>query len=339
MEKRVSIIVTAFNRKEFIIDALKSIERQTIDKSLFEVIFFRNFEDETLNKSFETKGWIKTFIPSNNNIGNWLAEGILAAKGDVICFLDDDDLYHPQRLEKILFLFDRYEDIALIRNDIIIFSHFDKITFDTLDYSCNNFKIFWSAHNIGEIARLVRKSAALNLSSIAIRKSLFSDSIKGLDDLVTGPDFFMLYSCIASGNGIALLDEKLSYYRIHESTVHSKSDDLDRVIEKELNYGMLFTFALDVSMKPLALKSSNFSLLRFISYQESAWRVRDFMISRNGRITFRALCEALVYSLIKFDIVILIGVIFGLLKRIGIISSDFYLKIRKITLIKNGLVP
>ncbi len=45
MEKPfISVIVTAYNRKQFILEALNSIVNQTLSKDKYEVIVTKNFE-------------------------------------------------------------------------------------------------------------------------------------------------------------------------------------------------------------------------------------------------------------------------------------------------------
>ena len=41
----ISVIVTAYNRRQYLPDALRSLEAQTLSKDKFEVIVVKNFED------------------------------------------------------------------------------------------------------------------------------------------------------------------------------------------------------------------------------------------------------------------------------------------------------
>jgi len=120
-----SVIIPTYNRAERLKIALESIEVQT----------FKNFEvlvcddgsiDETkeVAESFKDKlvltyiweeNWGGPARPRNN--------GIKAAKGEWICFLDSDDWWYPEKLEKCLPYLDLYDliyhDLDVSKNDII----------------------------------------------------------------------------------------------------------------------------------------------------------------------------------------------------------------------------
>ena len=46
---KISIIVTAFNRREFLRNAIESILKQTLDRAQFEIIVTKNFSDAAID--------------------------------------------------------------------------------------------------------------------------------------------------------------------------------------------------------------------------------------------------------------------------------------------------
>ncbi|WP_048816751.1 glycosyltransferase family 2 protein [Caldisphaera lagunensis] len=95
---KISVIVTAYNRKKYLPYALQSLEQQTLDKDKFEVIVIKNFEDQLSDKIIERNNWKNMVIEENNTLGEKLSLGIDESKGDIITFLEDDDMYKPERL-------------------------------------------------------------------------------------------------------------------------------------------------------------------------------------------------------------------------------------------------
>ncbi|MGC9113386.1 glycosyltransferase family A protein [Acidilobus sp.] len=53
----ISVIVTAYNRKQYLPYALRSLESQSLSKDRFEVIVVKNFEDKESDKIIRRNGW------------------------------------------------------------------------------------------------------------------------------------------------------------------------------------------------------------------------------------------------------------------------------------------
>ena len=87
---KFTVIITAYNRKEYLMEAVISALNQTLQKEHFEIFVIKNFVNEEIDL-FLNKHLIRNFYdPSpywNVSLSNVLAN----ATGDVICFLDDDD--------------------------------------------------------------------------------------------------------------------------------------------------------------------------------------------------------------------------------------------------------
>ena len=95
-----SILVVAYNRKEFLLNAVNSALNQTIEKSEFEVIVIKNFEDEKIDQ--EIAGLeIANILSDKASLGEKIIQGTLAAHGEYICLLEDDDQFSSHKLETI----------------------------------------------------------------------------------------------------------------------------------------------------------------------------------------------------------------------------------------------
>ena len=122
----VSVIIPYFNKKQYIKDAVNSVLNQTFKN--FEVIIVyddKNLIDYNyLTDEFKNIKNIKIF-KNEKNIGAGLSRnfGIKKAKGEIIAFLDSDDLWLPTKLEDQLnfmqknnyeFTFSNYEKKCLM---------------------------------------------------------------------------------------------------------------------------------------------------------------------------------------------------------------------------------
>ena len=72
---KVSVVITAYNRKQFLSQAIESIAKQEIDRSEFEVIVVSNFE---LDDSLFNEGIAISSIVMDGTVGEFLYSGVKA---------------------------------------------------------------------------------------------------------------------------------------------------------------------------------------------------------------------------------------------------------------------
>jgi len=100
----VSVIIPAYNSADTIENCIDSVLRQTV--SIFEIIVINDGSTdntvEVITKFIEKNNQKNLYLISQPNGGPAKArnKGIIAAKGDWIAFLDADDSWLPQKLEK-----------------------------------------------------------------------------------------------------------------------------------------------------------------------------------------------------------------------------------------------
>ena len=87
----ISVIITAYNIKEFLLNAIKSVLKQTLEKKYYEIIVIKNFLDKDIDDLIDEKK-IKHIL-MEGTLGEFLYKGISEANGEIISFLDDDDLF------------------------------------------------------------------------------------------------------------------------------------------------------------------------------------------------------------------------------------------------------
>lgn len=99
LNKTVSIIVPSYNRQALLLECIQSIFAQTY--SQFEILVIDNHSsDNTLHDLHALKD-TRLRIVSEARKGASFARntGLKHAQGDILCFLDSDDLWLPQKLE------------------------------------------------------------------------------------------------------------------------------------------------------------------------------------------------------------------------------------------------
>ena len=127
MNKLVSVIIPFYNR----IDLLKSSMKSVIDQTYkpIELILIDDYSSEAFDKSiindYSSGDFRIKLIRNERNLGPGLSRevGRLIAKGDFLAYLDSDDFWHRQFLEKLVNHLDSnekagmaYSKTLLIRN-------------------------------------------------------------------------------------------------------------------------------------------------------------------------------------------------------------------------------
>ena len=98
----VSVIIPAYNAAKYIEDTLASVIAQTIQD--FEIIVVNDGSTdntkEILDRIAASDIRINSIHKSNSGVSDTRNIGMEQAKGQYLAFLDADDIWHPQKLEK-----------------------------------------------------------------------------------------------------------------------------------------------------------------------------------------------------------------------------------------------
>ncbi|MGC8615366.1 MAG: glycosyltransferase family 2 protein, partial [Thermoprotei archaeon] len=106
MDVRISVIVPAYNRKRYLLGAVKSALNQTLPRDHYEVIVIKNFRDDLIDSKLNEWG-VTNLYSESVGFGAMIYEALQAAKGEVISFLDDDDEFLPGKLQAVYEAFKR----------------------------------------------------------------------------------------------------------------------------------------------------------------------------------------------------------------------------------------
>ena len=200
----ISVIITAYNRKEFLLNAINSAVNQTLDKKYYEIIVVKNFTENTIDR-FIDEHHIKN-IQMDGAVGEFLYAGVSASSGEIISFLDDDDLFSNDKLEVVYNKFKANINLCYYHNSHISVNE----KYQKLDSKLG-------------------KSITFNLSSISLRKSILK--LNNLEKISSNTDHFMYLSALESGKNIISGKDNLTYYMFHNSVSHIDTIDINEFIQ------------------------------------------------------------------------------------------------------------
>ena len=225
----ISVIVTAYNRRRYLPFALKSLEAQTLPKDKFEVIVVKNFEDKESDSIISRSGWRSVYSDESYQ-GRFYLAGLEEASGEVVTFLDDDDVYVPERLEAIYKAFTSYDRLVYFHNSWAVIDEngnvLERPPLPTPKNLVGGSPIIVDVDRLRRLAKRynvsvidltlkVRAGAWYNSSSLAVRRGVLEADAHLLRELPNIFDAFALASSLRAGGLLYLTDEKLTLYRVH----------------------------------------------------------------------------------------------------------------------------
>ena len=217
---RSTVIVTAYKRKAFIKDAIKSIMENSLGPT--EIIVAKNFKDSEID-SFLGAYHIKNIYTDDETLGGKISLGISQSSGDILFFLEDDDLFSKNKIREVVHKFSEY-DIGFYHNDQEIFSDKAIGSYSSID---NRGFVYYSDIDSQKLKKLLFKfKAGFNVSSIVISRDLAMRCIDLLRNVKITVDTFLLFCAIENKLPIMIDFRRLTHYRLLTSQSGNKDVNL-----------------------------------------------------------------------------------------------------------------
>jgi len=228
----ISVIVTAYNRRRYLPFALRSLEVQTLPRDKFEVIVVKNFDDKESDGIISRNGW-KDVYNDDPYQGRMVLAGLEESRGEVITFLDDDDMYTNNRLEEVYKAFTSYDRLVYFHNsqaridengNVLERPSLSKniVGGSTVIVDVDKLRTFAKKYGMSivditaDIILLkVRVRADVNSSSAAVKRDALEASAYLLKELPINIDNFVFVGSLRAGGLMYFTDEKLTLYRVH----------------------------------------------------------------------------------------------------------------------------
>ena len=128
MNPLVSIIMPTYNRAEYIMEALNSIKRQTFKD--YEIIVVDDGSTDNTKEIAAACEGIRYICLDHGGIARARNTAVKAAKGKWIAFLDSDDLWKEDKLQKQVDYVRTHPDCRIVYTD---FKNFTEIPEEELD--------------------------------------------------------------------------------------------------------------------------------------------------------------------------------------------------------------
>lgn len=268
----ISVVMPCFNAQKHLIDSIASVFRQTY--SNLELIVVNDGSTDNSLEILRTIDDAKLHVLDQSNSGVCKARnlGIKAARGELIAFLDADDTWHPDCLNRLcqLLFSNNSAALAYCGWQNVGLPGGEGKPFIPPDYEESNklallFKnCCWPIH------------ACLTRKAVIFEAGLFDES------LVTSEDF-LLWLKIGSRHPIVRVPEVLAFYHFHEG--HQATQDREKTAINHWRAQQLFLANNPDIVSTLGMKRSREIMLAELLLRgfKCYWK-RDL---RAARVIFR----------------------------------------------------
>lgn len=225
----ISVIITEYKRRGYLIQALHSVFNQTLDRDKYEVIVVKNEEDKEVD-DYARKNGAKVIISDEKWLGPKIAQGLEEAKGDIISLLEDDDMFTQDKLEDIYNIFNS-EKVDEVRNEVYFIDSNNNILSNS-KINNNIYKYLINKYNYNHKKFFYMLGAN---SCISIKRELIDEGIKYQKIVV---DIYLTFNAICKSNtgNVLFYGKPLTYYRLHSqnSTKPDVPEKRIRLTESQL---------------------------------------------------------------------------------------------------------
>ena len=212
---RATAVVMAHSRRQFIGAAVASVRAQRLAGAAgeLELLVTKDFPDPEIDRL----SGVRTLDSTGSTLGEMLAGAVEEARGEILCFLDDDDLWEPEKMARVFAEFDR-------RPGLGYFGHGQSVI-DTAGRPMRTGGAMWRRQRRVSAPIYIERpepgSASLlwanagNESSIALLRSSLADRLAFVRRIQASMDDFLLWNGLLSGHGLVFTAEPLTRLRVH----------------------------------------------------------------------------------------------------------------------------
>lgn len=222
-EDLVSAVITTHNRKELLVLAIESVLNQTY-KNLECIVVDDASDDDTKEyiKKYINENKIRyIYIPKEESKGGNYARnlGIQNAKGDYIAFLDDDDEWLSQKIEKQMDAIKEHPETGFVYCGTISEINLDKTLRIPQEIQNDKYKE-------GDLSKEVLVHIICNTSVILVKKKLLEE-IHGFDEELKFWQEYEMCIRLLQNTKAKLVRENLVIYRIFQGDKNRLSNKIE----------------------------------------------------------------------------------------------------------------
>ncbi|WP_225895375.1 glycosyltransferase family 2 protein [Dendronalium phyllosphericum] len=224
----VSIVITNYNYDKFLDRAIDSALNQTYQN--IEVIVVDDGSQDKSRKIITSYGnKIIPILKENGGQPSCYNEGFLGSQGEIICFLDSDDIFLPTKVAELVRVFESFAEVTWCFHSIQLITEKGElldvvVTPNYISQQCD----FRGRIKMGKIPPALPPSSGLSFRRSLLEKILPMPTTK----LISASDYYIKFMAVALGKGFTL-SENLAHQCIHDNNAATLRKDRQHIKARE----------------------------------------------------------------------------------------------------------
>jgi len=217
-EPMVSILINNYNYACFLEEAIDSALAQTYPK--LEVIVVDDGSTDNSREIIASYGdRIGAVLKDNGGQASAFNAGFVAARGEIICFLDADDLFKPEKVEQVVKILEDNRNLGWCFD---VVRQFDDRTEERYPWSTNHPSGKWDARTTTAAGKPPLVPTAT--SGLSFRRATLARILPMPEYIRITSDAYVKYTALALSEGWLASDE-LTLLRIHGNNAFTRRVD------------------------------------------------------------------------------------------------------------------
>jgi glycosyltransferase involved in cell wall biosynthesis len=219
----VSVIINNYNYGRFVAKAIDSVLEQTYKN--VELIVVDDGSTDNSRQVIESYGdRLIAIFQENSGQGTALNAGIARAKGEIICFLDADDFFHPEKIARVVATFAEHPEWVQLGHC------WTSVDAEGVPIGSSTSSIL----NQGDVRNLLlqwgRYATAIT-SALAYRRTVLQQVLPIPTQRTEAADTYLTATVPFYGE-VGSINEPLMFYRIHGKNRQAHSGNWSRMLHQ-----------------------------------------------------------------------------------------------------------
>ena len=212
IDKKISVVIPLYNGEKYLAKAIQSVVEQTLIPYEIIVVNDGSTDDSALILADLAKKYpIQYYQKENGGQSSARNYGVRVSSGDLIAFLDQDDLWYANHLEELVkpFLENYFPELGWVYSTLDDIGEIGEL------YRLDVLSFYDSLHPKRSLAQCLSTEMFVIPSTSLVSKKAFND-VGGFDERLSGyEDDDLFVRIFYKGYGNVFINKSLAQWRIH----------------------------------------------------------------------------------------------------------------------------